>query len=236
LAVLTARADDFWVNKDWKTWSKAECKKMLEDSPWAKRFLIENNNSNAQLPNVNGTDRPTSGFNNAGTGEVAYYIQLLSAAPVREAFVRQQQIEQKYDKMSNVGKNAFDAKIEQQMKSTKGDVIAIRVVIEANKPDLGEAVTDFWQSLPRNIVPANLYLITEKGTKVPPLTFSFVEGTETEFDVTFPRNAGGEPLIAPEAKSMKVQFPNPAFGDFPEKTVAVEYRFDKMMWNGKLAF
>ena len=36
LAALTARAEDFWVAKDWKTWSKAECKKMLEDSPWAE--------------------------------------------------------------------------------------------------------------------------------------------------------------------------------------------------------
>src|SRR5215472_16656971 len=27
-----------WVKKDWKQWSKDDCKKILEDSPWAQRW------------------------------------------------------------------------------------------------------------------------------------------------------------------------------------------------------
>ena len=34
LAVITASAEDFWVKKDWKQWTAADCKKLLEDSPW----------------------------------------------------------------------------------------------------------------------------------------------------------------------------------------------------------
>jgi hypothetical protein len=220
-------------------WSKAECKKMLEDSPWAKRFLVENNTSNGQLPTASPTDMtgsPGSGLGNAGTGEVTYYVQLLSAGPIREAIIRQRQIEQKYDKMSNSEKNAFDAKMEQQMDGIKSDLISVRVVFEASKADLGNAVTASWQSVPPRTVPIGVYLLTENGGRLTPLTFSFVKGEETEFDVTFPRNACGGPVIAPEAKSMKVQFVNPAIGDFPEKTVTVEYKLDKMMWNGKVTY
>jgi hypothetical protein len=236
LAVLTAGADDFWVKKDWKTWSKSECKKMLEDSPWSKRFLVENNTSNGSLPSTGQGVQSTAQLGNSGTGEVTYYIQLRSAAPVRQAFIRQQQLDKKYDKMSDAEKKAFDDKMEQQMNAIGPDVIAAHIVFEASKPDLGTAVSTFWHSLPPNTVPMNFYLVTEKGVKVPPLGFSFVPETDSEFDVTFPRNIGAEPVIGPDARSMKVQFPNPAYGDFPEKTVTVEYKFDKMSWNGKLTY
>jgi hypothetical protein len=234
-AALVTGADDFWVKKDWKTWSKAECKKMLEDSPWAKRFLIENNSSNGQLPGSL-TDSPGFGLTNKGAGEVTYDVQLLTAAPVREAFIREQQIEQKYDKMSDAEKNAFDAKIEKQMNGTKADVIIVRVVFEANKPVLADAVKAYWQSLPPDTVPPNFYLVTEKGTRIPPLTFSFTKGSEAEFGVTFPRNLGAVPVISTDTKSLSVQFQNPPIYEYGEKPLAVEFKLDKMMWNGKLTY
>jgi hypothetical protein len=240
LAALAAGADDFWVKKDWKTWSKAECKKMLEDSPWARRFLVENRISSRQLPSGSNdmADVPNTGSSlaNGGTGEITYYIQLLSAAPVRDAYIRQQQIEQKFDKMSDAEKNSFDAGMEQQLKGVTGDVIAVRVVFESNKPGLGDAVAEFWRSLPPHTVPFNLFLVTERGTQVPPLAFSFIKRADTEFDITFPRSVGADPVIAPDAKSIKIQFPNPTVNYFPEKTATAEYRLDKMMWNGKLAY
>lgn len=52
LAVLTAKADDFWVKKDWKTWTAADCKKLLEDSPWAHRKLLENESNANHLPSA----------------------------------------------------------------------------------------------------------------------------------------------------------------------------------------
>jgi|HubBroStandDraft_6_1064221.scaffolds.fasta_scaffold265521_2 hypothetical protein len=236
LAVLTAGADDFWVKKDWKTWTKGDCKKMLEESPWAKRSLVENNASNGSLPSAGQGSQSTAQLGNEGTGEITYYVQLRSAAPVRQAVIRQAQLDGKYDKMSDAEKKAFDDKMEKEMNLIKPEVIAVHVVFEANRVPLGDAVTKFWHSLPADSVPMNFYLVTEKGTKVPPMTFSFAKDTETEFDVTFPRNIGADPTIAPDAKSMKIQFPNPAVGDFAAKTVTSEYKFDKMSWNGKVTF
>jgi hypothetical protein len=236
LAVLAAGADDFWVKKDWKTWTKSDCKKMLEDSPWARRILIENNASNSSLPSAGQGQQHQGQLGNSGTGEITYYVQLRSAAPVRQAVIRQAQIDAKYEKMSDAEKKAFDDKMEQQMNMIKPEVIAIHVVFDASKQDLGSSVTSFWHSLPPDTVPMNFYLVTEKGTKVPPMTFSFVTGTENEFDITFPRNAGADPVIATGAKSLKVQFQNPAVGDFPVKPVNAEFKLDKMTWDGKVAF
>jgi hypothetical protein len=33
-----APAQEFWRGKDWHEWSEKECRKMLEDSPWARSF------------------------------------------------------------------------------------------------------------------------------------------------------------------------------------------------------
>jgi hypothetical protein len=238
LAALASRADDFWVKKDWKTWSKSECKKMLEESRWAKRFLADNNAADSALPLITAHpgDAPGLSISYPGAGEITYFAQLLSAAPVRSAFIRQRQIEQKFDKMSDAEKTAFDAKMEKQLSFIKENTIAVRVVFEANKPALAKAADAHWQGLPSNSVPPNTFLVTEKGARIPPLTFTFIKGSETEIDLTFPRSVRSEPVIAPDAKSLKFQFPHPALGDFPERNVTMEYSLDKMMWNGKLAY
>lgn len=238
LASLTAGADDFWVKKEWKTWSKPECKKMLEDSPWAKRVLVDNSSDSSQLPYSTGhaSDTPGFGIANPGAGEISYFISLLSAPPIRMAFIRQQQIEQKFEKMSDAEKNAFNARMGLQFKGDKGDVIFIRVVFVATKPALGDAVTAYWQSFGTDSVPFGLYLVTEKGAKIQPMTFTLLKDSETGFDVTFPRYLGADPVIAPGAQTMKVQLPHPPVSEYPQKTITAEFRLDKMMWNGKLAY
>ena len=79
LAVLTASADDFWVKKDWKTWSAADCKKLLEDSPWTHRKLIENESNVSRLPSagaqgVGAAPGQADTANNKDTGEVNYVV------------------------------------------------------------------------------------------------------------------------------------------------------------------
>jgi hypothetical protein len=236
LAVLVARADDFWVKKEWKSWTKGDCKKMLEDSPWGKRSLVENNSSNGSLPSAGQGIQNNAQLGNAGVGDITYYTALLSATPVREAVIRQAQLDAKYDKMGDADKKAFDEKMQKQMDAIKPETIVVRVTFEIGKPELLNAISSYWHSLPANTVPMNFYLITEKGAQVAPVNFAWVPGDDNSFDVFFPRNAGSDPIIAPGAKSMKVQFQNPAYGDFPVKNITVEYKMDKMSFDGKPAF
>src|ERR1700684_3501635 len=98
LAVLAAGADDFWLKKDWKEWTPAECKKMLEDSPWTKKVLVENMPVRSRLPDApNVTDGLNPGqakyANDDDAGEIRYIIQLPSAAPIRQAQIRLHQID-----------------------------------------------------------------------------------------------------------------------------------------------
>jgi hypothetical protein len=233
LAVLTATAaDDFWVHKDWKTWTAADCKKILDESPWAKRVLKENSTDLTHVPSAAQSatiDKSAAGLNQ-GAGEINYVVQIRSAEPMRHAAIRQQQIDKGYDKMSDADKKAFDAQME-QIYNPPGDPIMIHVRYYGNRPELTTFLNNAWDSLPADTVPADLVLLPAGGGKVIPLTYVQDAAGGPEFDITFPRSALGAGI-----KSFKLQIPNPALGDFGSSKVTAEFKTDKMTVDGKAAF
>jgi hypothetical protein len=235
LAVLTAGAEDFWVKKDWKQWSAAECKKLLESSPWAVRKMVENESNVNRLPSAasqgNGSQPTTAaGSASTGAGEINYIVQDRSAAPIKQALIRQQQITKGYDKMSDADKKAFDAQMD-QMYGGHPDVITIHVRYYGNRDVLTSLLDNAWKSLPADTVPADMVLITSNGAKIKPTTYVADASGGSEFDLAFPRAAVGEGL-----KSFKLQIPSPMLGDFAAAKILVEFKLDKMTFEGKPAF
>jgi hypothetical protein len=233
-AVLTAGADDFWVKKDWKQWTAADCKKLLEDSPWSHRKLIQNEGNINRLPSagnqgIGAQPSTVDTAQNKDTGELNYIVQIRSAAPIREALIREQQIDKQYDRMSDPDKKAFDAQMDQLFPNNP-DRIIVHVRYYANRESLGADIATSWKSIPRDTVPADMMLISSNGSRATPLTF-VADTTGDGFEVTFPRTGLGEGF-----KSFKLQIPHPALGDFGASKVTVEFRVDKMTFDGKPAF
>jgi hypothetical protein len=85
-------ADDLWMKKDWTQWAEKDCDMVLGGSPWTQMIL----------PQVN---RP----NFFPYGESARtFVQFRSALPIRQAVLRELQLENHYDKMKPDQKQAFD--------------------------------------------------------------------------------------------------------------------------------
>jgi hypothetical protein len=232
LAVLAAGADDFWIHKDWKTWTAADCKKLLEDSPWTKKVLKENASDVTHVPSAAQgatVDKAAAGLNQ-GAGEIDYVVQIRSAEPMRHALIRQQQIDKGYDKMSDADKKAFDAQME-QIYNPPDDPIVIHVRYYANRPQLTALLDNAWSSRPGDAVPADLVLLPAGGGKIVPLTYLLDQSGLPEFDVTFPRNA-----LEPKVKSFKIQIPTPPLGDFGASKTTAEFKTDKMSVDGKQPF
>src|SRR6516165_6544110 len=82
-----------WLKKDWKQWSKDDCKKVLEDSPWAHRW----SQSTAKVANFASRTSGTQGVGSESEVGVYYVVQFRSALPVREAVVRETLIANRYD-------------------------------------------------------------------------------------------------------------------------------------------
>ena len=228
-ALLTAGADDFWVKKEWKQWTPAECKKLLEDSPWTKRILIENETNANRLPSAaNGANVDTA--LNKDAGEVNYLVQIRSAEPIREALIRERQIDQHYDTMTDSDKKAFDSQTDQLYKDQE-DAIIVHVKYYGNRDSLNADLEKSWKSLPADTVPADVILISSNGTKATPTSYVADPNGENGFQVSFPRSGFADGL-----KSFKLQIPHPALGDFGGQKKMVEFRLDKMTFQGKPAF
>jgi hypothetical protein len=121
LAAVTSSGSDFWLSKDWKQWSKGECEAMLVESPWAHTWRGGNTENIDPGAQSTGRTQGTVGFG------LVYSVQLRSSLPLRQAIVRQQQIDQKYDKMSAGQRAEFDTRAEQILNRKYDDTILIHV-------------------------------------------------------------------------------------------------------------
>jgi len=233
LAVLSARAEDFWVKKDWTKWSKDECNRVLQDSPWSKKWAKGEVLLSAALPSQtqkNPADDTSKGgggtlgspIGTTGTGqegaagdsalELHYYIELQSALPVREAMVRRAQFNNNYDKMDAERKKAFDAQVQGLLGATYEDVIDVRVSYGSAQQYLERQLAVYWKSVPSDALPIDVFLINERGDRISPAKFISPKSAEYSFELIFSRMRNNEPVIRPTDKSFSVQFPHPAIG------------------------
>ena len=104
LAVVATESAIGQKQKAWKEWSKTDAQKILNDSPWAhvqvdtdlsEMFFqptTDGRTSGGRAPNAN--SRLEQGAVNQET-KIQYGIRFFSARPVRQAFVRMIQLQQK---------------------------------------------------------------------------------------------------------------------------------------------
>lgn len=130
--------------KPWKEWSKSEAEKILNDSPWA-HFQVDTDlsemffqpttdsrTSGGRAPNAN--SRLEQGATNQAT-TLKYGIRFFSARPVRQAFIRMIQLQQK-----NIEPDVL-ARMNNFAEVTSDDSIIIAVTIEGtDKRSLGKAM------------------------------------------------------------------------------------------------
>jgi hypothetical protein len=236
LAVLTASAEDFWVKKDWTKWSKDECTKILQDSPWSKKWGKGEVMLSAALPSqqtqnpANDTSKGGGGtlgspHGTTGTGqegaagdtglELHYYVELQSALPVRQAMVRRAQLGNNYDKMDAEHKKAFDAQVQGLLDATYSDVIDVRVVYGSAQTPLERQLANYWKAIPPDSLPVDVFLINEHNERISPAKFISPKSGDNSFEMYFPRMQNNEPVIRPTDKSFNIQFPHPAIGSQP---------------------
>lgn len=234
---LTAYAQEFWVKKEYKSWSENDCKKMLENSPWAKDW---------------GDAKVHQDVFGQATGERAretetrlkYIAQIRSAMPLRQAMVRQMMFDAKYDKMSPEQKQALDQRAEQFLSAEFPDTIVIVVRYSVSVPGWEQELANHWQSVPPESVPVGVDLIGPRGERVQPMRYVVARGSGREFQFVFPRLVNGEPIIKPGDKSFKLEFPHPNVGReqetgrfaFPSGRAFFEFKVDKMVIGDKVAY
>ncbi|HKF21888.1 MAG TPA: hypothetical protein VKE93_09980 [Candidatus Angelobacter sp.] len=232
-----------WVKKDWKQWSKDDCKKVLEESPWAQRW----SESNAKTANFATRTRGTSGVGSESELEVYYLMQFRSALPIREAVVRQALIASGYDRLEPPKQKDMEKQTEGFLNRTYDDVIVVHVIYGSNVQEYNRDLATYWQThYPEGTVPQEAFLNGPKGQKVSPIRLISPKGAAQEFELIFPRQVDGKPLLEPGDKKISVEFMVPSVGSVDSQgrvttsstdtRVFREFNVDKMTLNGQIVY
>ena len=222
-----------WVKKDWKQWSKDDCKKVLEDSPWAQRWT----DSNAKMANFATRTSGTSGVGSESELAIFYLVQFRSARPVREAVVRQVLIANQYDLADPEKKEAMRKQTDGFLNRTYDDVIVVHVTYGSNVTEYNRDLATFWQTrYSEGTVPQDAFLHGSRGQKLAPVRMVSPKGGAQEFELIFPRMVDGKPLLEPGDKTISVEFVSPSVGGVNSSRVFIEFKVDKMALSGQLIY
>jgi hypothetical protein len=182
------KRDPPWVAKDWTQWVGWDCENVLKFSPWA--YYLDGGGRETDLRIDGGTSFGSRRYE---------FVQLRSALPIRQAFLKQAMSTKHYDKMNAQKKQIFD---EEYAKDHAEDYESQIVITWAS--DM------FWMEGSRQGA-----LVLSDGSLVMPIK------TELSGDVTliersmniphhfsfdaeyvFPRTVNGKPLYTAEDKEL----------------------------------
>ncbi len=204
-AVAVSALSDFWSDKSYDKWSAKDVRRMLTESPWGKTTTL-------RKPIIQQIHRETGQFSNlAGEGEgvpdptVQYSVYLRTARPIREALVRQAQIEEKYEEMDEGRRKAFDQRWGSFLAADTSDKIIVQVQYTSNTADVDRQLMNYWQNQTAGTLQDRAVLIWPDGQRWAPVAFWAARGAGREFQLAFPR-----PKEAREDGAIAFEFLHPA--------------------------
>lgn len=225
IACLPTGAGEFWLEKDYTRWSKKECQKMLEDSPWARSYIL-------RFPLI----EPGTGIMGEKELRVEYIVRFLSALPIRQALVRAAQLEPGYKMLAAEGRQQFEQRAQQWLQAQFPDVVVLMVAFDSNVPDLQQDAANYWARQTTETLQNYAYLIAHRKERVPLLRFDAPAPGTTQFRLLFPRRHNGRELISPEDKEINLELLPPGTASGRTFGFLLRFKVDEMSFNGVLTY
>ncbi len=223
---VAVQAQEFWQKKDPSLWSEGECKRLFNDSPWAKQHDV-GFNLDYSVTSTGSVRTSRSSAETPQTGQsISYIVSFWSAQPVRQGYVQFLKLRTKYDKMPAEKKEAAEKTYQQMLNQQPfSDSIVLQVRYDSSMKEIKSAMASYWQQQTLQSMKTSFYLIAH-GKRIEPVSFSV---TPDDFIIAFPRTVNGEPIVKPGDKSMAVEFHHPKIQDVDEARVYVEFPMKKML-------
>ena len=245
LAIMLAGLTTIPQDKElWPKWDKGKVNKMLNSSPWAQTQTDTDTSEMTYSPTTNtgtsgvgqsaprGTasnaDRDVQG-NRADSGasnqamSVNYHVRFLSAKPIRQAFARMIEIQEKESKSVREQLGPF---VERDF----SEYIIVAVAFDASDNRFAGPVLQTFTSATSGTLKTKVYLERSDGKRLfitdyrPPIN----DGLGAKF--VFPRLVDGQPFLTDVGD---VRF----VAQLSDKiTVNTKYKLHDMMYDGKLEY
>lgn len=237
LLILFAASAAAQKTKPWTEWSEKDAEKILNDSAWGQTQTegdssAESSSTSAITSTTAAREsqvRNASAAKNAESGErkdamsVHYRVRLLSAKPIRAAFVRMVELQGATPERVAQLRTFVDRDF--------GDYIVVTITMDGNdRKRMGLAIEEISKA-DTSVLKTTTYLERKDGKRVALMDYRapIQDGLGAKF--VFPRTLEGKPFI--EANSSEVRFATEV-----GKVVKVSKRFkvSEMMYDGKLEF
>lgn len=228
VAAPSAQAQKFWQKKDYQRWSKQECRELLTKSPWADSYTI-----GTVVFQVVGEESAVAGREMAP--QITYLVRFLSARPIRQALVRQPQIERKYEELPPEQKQALDEQYGKFIAAEFPQTVLVQVLYSTNSQEYDRELTRYWQSQSPEALKQQIYLIGGPG-RIAPLGVQVAGGAGGEIQLIFPREFEGRPMAGPDDKHLALEFLSPAIGILPSERVYIRFEIKKMKVDGDVIY
>ncbi|MGI8554760.1 MAG: hypothetical protein ACR2LT_00150, partial [Pyrinomonadaceae bacterium] len=209
--------------KPFQKWSKDDAVKISTNSPWTQdyqssegsaaidRQAIAKEQADLRInPNYKGGSANSNGGSKAGdVGVPVVQIRLHSALPVRQAFVRLQEIAAGYDKMDEKKRAEFDDKIKNTLECPLCQKFYI-VTLSKSVNTSGQNVEDgLFQTMKLEDLKGNVWLENDKGERQELAQFIPPKGSKDFAVFFFPRlDAKGHEFLTSQNKTFKFVFDN----------------------------
>jgi hypothetical protein len=235
LAGLTTTAQD---KELWPKWDKNKVQKMLNSSPWAQTQTETDTSEMTYSPTTATgsssigavtTSRNTVQGNRADQGasnqamSVNYHVRFLSAKPIRQAFARMIELQEKESKSVREQLGPF---VERDF----SEYIVVTVTFDASDNRFAGPVLQAFASATSGTLKTQAYLERSDGKRLfvmdykPPIN----DGLGAKF--VFPRMVDGQPFLTDTGD---VRF----VAQLSDKiTVNTKYKLHDMMYEGKLEY
>jgi hypothetical protein len=202
------------MGEPYTKWDQKQVSEMFNNSAWAvtKEFrgqvagqhgTVTDMGSGPASGAITGTGGGTSGVD---VPEFSFTARLFSAQPIREAFVRMQQIMSKYDAMPADKQHAFDQKANEYLQLDVSQKVVILLSYHTNDPNSIRDMNQWFNTQTTDTLKQNAYLYSPIAGQLELVKyFPPSQGGGLGAQFIFPRIFKGEPILQPGAGKMRFQ-------------------------------
>jgi hypothetical protein len=197
------------ADKPYREWTLETALGVLTNSPWAKQETY------TQV--VGGV-----GSGIAGAKEIysTFFVRLLSARPIREAFARIRQIESNYDGLSRDEKRKLDSSLEPGLRTDFHRWIVFTLWFRSNDPSVELRVKQFLEVQTTDTMKNRAYLSTTHFPQLELAAYFPPREDVVGAKFVFPRRVVGIPVVFSEDDMLTFELDIPGFDP------ALRVRFD----------
>lgn len=182
------------LRKGFSSWTLAEATRILIRSPWARKQTYT---------------RVVGGVGSGIHGEKeifnTFFVRLLSAPPIRQAYARIQQLQNGYDSMTPAAQSRLDASIAPGLNLDVSRWIVITISFRSNNPNMELSVKRFFDSQTLETIKDRAYLATERFPRVDLAAYFAPREDAVGAKFVFPRRIDGVPVVSPDQKGLNFE-------------------------------